>query len=381
MRAIQFGAGNIGRGFIGLLLNQAGYEVVFADVNPAVIEALNEQRGYHVHQVGKQPRSIPVSGVRGVNSAADPQALVAELATADVATTAVGPAVLKFIAPPLVAALRARTSPAPLAIMACENAVFATDRLRDEMRALVDPAEWDELAARAVFANTAVDRIVPAQSTDTLDVTVEDFCEWTVEKTPFGTQIPAIPGAHFVADLQPYIERKLFTVNTGHAATAYLGFANGHEFIADAIREPAILRFVSRALRETSELLIAKHGLSPTAQTEYRETILNRFANRLLPDTVERVGRSPLRKLSRAERFIAPAAECAERGLAYDGLIEAIAAALRFDVADDEESVRMQANLSGMTASEFVAAVCGIAPEHPLFPALITVVERRKLAL
>ena len=39
-KAIQFGAGNIGRGFIGAVLEQAGYHVVFADVNEQVVERL-----------------------------------------------------------------------------------------------------------------------------------------------------------------------------------------------------------------------------------------------------------------------------------------------------------------------------------------------------
>ena len=380
MKAVHFGAGNIGRGFIGLLLSQAGYELTFADVNGPLIDSLAAAGAYQVHEVGERPRTETVRGVHAINSATDPDAVVAALAEADIATTAVGPSILKFIAPHLVAGLRARTTTAPLAIMACENAVNATDSLRDEMRALVEPAEWVELETRAIFANTAVDRIVPAQAADAgLDVTVEAFCEWTIERGPFAGAEPKIAGAHFVDDLAPYIERKLFTVNTGHAATAYFGFEAGIDAIADAIRQPSILKLVSQALRETSELLIAKHGFAPHTQTAYRETILQRFANRALPDTVDRVGRAPLRKLSRHERFIAPAAECAERGLPYEGLLAAVGAALRFDVPADEESVRLQALLSGLPADEFVASVCGIEPSHPLFEPLLAVVERRKL--
>ena len=120
-------------------------------------------------------------------------------------------------------ALRDPSSP-PLQIMACENAINATDLLRDEIVALSGDA-WDALAGRAVFANTAVDRIVPAQPDGGgVDVTVEPFYEWAIERPPFGDEPPVIPGAHFVDDLAPYIERKLFTVNTGHAATAYFVF-------------------------------------------------------------------------------------------------------------------------------------------------------------
>lgn len=381
MKAVHFGAGNIGRGFIGLLLSRAGYEVVFADVNAELIAALAQAREYRVHEVGAAAQTELVTGVRAIDSAQQTAQLIEELASAEIATTAVGPSILKFIAPHLVAALRARTGESPLAIMACENAVNATDILREQMRALVETEEeWAELSARAIFANTAVDRIVPAQSPDAgLDVTVEAFCEWTIERGPFGENVPNIPGAHFVDDLAPFIERKLFTVNTGHAATAYFGFEVGVDAISEAIRQPSILKMVSRALRETSELLVVKHGFSVQQQTAYRETILQRFANRALPDTTVRVGRSPLRKLSRHERFIGPAAECAERGLPYEGLLVAVRAALRFDVPADEESVRMRALLSGMTAAEFTAAVCGLSPEDAIWEPLVRVVEHAKL--
>ena len=47
-KAIQFGAGNIGRGFIGAVLEQAGYHVVFADVNEQVVARINSDRAYTV---------------------------------------------------------------------------------------------------------------------------------------------------------------------------------------------------------------------------------------------------------------------------------------------------------------------------------------------
>jgi mannitol-1-phosphate 5-dehydrogenase len=342
VKAVHFGAGNIGRGFVGLLLHDAGYEVVFADVNAELIDALAASDHYTVHEVGAGAQDRIVDGYRAVNSQTDAAALVEELATADLATTAVGPTILRFIAPHLVAALRARATDAPpLAIMACENAINATDLLRDEIASLSSPDEWPSLAARAVFANTAVDRIVPGQAADAgLDVTVETFFEWAIERGPFGEGAPEIPGAHYVDDLAPYIERKLFTVNTGHASIAYLGAVAGHERLSDALADVAVRRGVERVLEETSALIVADHAFTADEQAEYRGRILQRFQNPDLPDTVERVGRQPLRKLSRRERFIEPAARLAARGEPVDGLLAAIAAALRFRVPSDGSASR-----------------------------------------
>ncbi|MFI5060658.1 MAG: mannitol-1-phosphate 5-dehydrogenase, partial [Actinomycetales bacterium] len=281
MKAVHFGAGNIGRGFVGLLLHEAGYEVVFADVNGELIDALAAADSYLVHEVGEVSSNRVVDGFRAINSATEPDALIAEIASAEVVTTAVGPRILKFVAPAIAAGLAARPADAAaLAVMACENAIGATDLLAVEVLGALPEATRDELAGRAVFANTAVDRIVPAQHPDAgIDVTVEAFYEWVVERTPFGGAEPHIPGVHFVDDLAPYIERKLYTVNTGHATIAYAGFLAGARTISEAIAIPEVRAAAEAALQETSAALVAKHGLEPGELAEYRATILDRFAN------------------------------------------------------------------------------------------------------
>jgi mannitol-1-phosphate 5-dehydrogenase len=379
MKAVHFGAGNIGRGFVGLLLHEGGYDLVFSDVAEALVDAINAADSYTVHEVGEGGEDRTVTGFRAVNSATDAQALVDEIATADVVTTAVGPTILRFVAPHIVAGLGLRDPAAPpLQVMACENAIGATDTLRDEMAAVAADG-WEAVSARAVFANTAVDRIVPAQEPGGgIDVTVEPFYEWAIERAPFGDTPPVIPGAHFVDDLTPYIERKLFTVNTGHATTAYFGAEQGIERISDALAHPEIAGKVEAALLETSHLLIQKHELDAATQHEYRATILQRFRNPALPDTVWRVGRQPLRKLSRHERFVGPAAEAIERDLPVDGLLAAMGAALAFDDPEDAQSVDLQRMLREQSAAEFTASVTGLEPQHPLFPRIEALVSARQ---
>ncbi len=333
MKAVHFGAGNIGRGFVGLLLHEAGYEVVFADVNAELIDALAAADSYDVHLVGDESETRTVTGFRAINSATDEDALVAEIATADVVTTAVGPRILRFVAPVIARGLAARASDAPrLAVMACENAIGATDLLAAElMDGLPDDDTRDELAPRAVFANTAVDRIVPAQAPDAgIDVTVETFYEWVVDRSPFNGNVPSIPGAHFVDSLGPYIERKLFTVNTGHATVAYTGFLAGATTISEAIGIPSVLEAAEAALAETSAAL----------------------------------------------RFIGPAADYVQFvGGVPEALLAAVGAALRFDVPEDSQSFELQQLLQRATAAEIVDDVMGVQQGEELFEPLVEVVR------
>ncbi|GAA1104480.1 mannitol-1-phosphate 5-dehydrogenase [Nesterenkonia jeotgali] len=379
MLAVHFGAGNIGRGFVGTLLHEGGYEVVFSDVAAPLVDALSAAQSYTVHEVGAGGVDRKVENFRAINSEDDPEAVAAEVAAADVVTTAVGPAILRFIAPHVLAGLLQRPAGAePLQVMACENALGATDTLRGHIQDLAGD-QWEQLSARAVFANTAVDRIVPGQPADAgIDVTVEPFYEWAIESGPFGANRPHIPGAHFVQDLGPYIERKLFTVNTGHAAAAYLGSRAGRSKIAEALADEAVFAGVRAALEETSALLVAKHGFAEAEMAEYRETILQRFRNPELPDTVDRVGRQPLRKLSRHERLIGPAVQAQERGLRVEGLLAVIEAALHFESAEDEQAQQLQKLLTELDAEALTTEVTGLGPADPLFSRVRELVAARQ---
>jgi mannitol-1-phosphate 5-dehydrogenase len=377
--AVHFGAGNIGRGFVGLLLHNAGYRLVFADVAAPLIDALNATPSYTVHEVGEGGADHAVDGYTAVNSATDEAGLIERIAGADIVTTAVGPNILKFVAPAIARGIAARADGAgPLAVMACENAINATDILEREIRAAAAAEGLDDGAvdARAVFANTAVDRIVPNQEPGGgLDVRVEPYFEWAIERGPFGGSAPEIPGVTWVDSLGPYIERKLFTVNTGHASAAYFGRRAGAAKISDALADPEVRAKVEAVLAETKALLVAKYGFAPEQQQAHVEKILGRFANAELPDTVERVGRAPLRKLSRHERFVGPAAELAERGMPADALLEAMGAALAFDAHDDEEAVRLQALLaSGASDADLAEEVTGLEAGHPLHDAVVALV-------
>lgn len=380
LKAVHFGAGNIGRGFVACFLHNSGYEVVFADVVPAVVDKLNETKSYKVIEVGTEGTvEETITNYRAINSRTHESDLIEEIATADVVTCSVGPNILKFIAPPIAQGIQKRSDDLkPLSVIACENMINATSALAEHIATKLPQGFLEENINRVRYANSAIDRIVPAQEADAgLNVKLEKFYEWVVEQLPFEGEHPPIDGIHWVDHLEPYIERKLFTVNTGHATAAYHGYNRKKRTVYDALQDKEIMAEVKKALANTSNLIVAKHGISEDEQAAYAKKIISRIGNPHLEDAVERVGRAPLRKLSRKERFIGPAAELAEKGEDCSGLLDAAEMAFRFqNVEGDDESKELATIMASQSPDEIASQICGLQKTEKLYPMIVDVVKR-----
>lgn len=367
-KAIQFGAGNIGRGFIGALLAQAGYEVVFADVSLPIIEKLNEDGGYTVHILDSVCEEMKIENVRAINSAEE--SAIAELATAQMITTAVGPVVLPRIAVTIAKAIAKKCNDNDASIMhiiACENAVRASSALKQAVYENLDEAGKAFAEKFVGFVDCAVDRIVPPVKMEKFtDVVVERYFEWDVDRAGFIGEIPEIAGMTVVDNLDAYVERKLFTLNTGHAITAYLGCLKGYATIAEAIGDAEILENVKAAMKESGKGLIAKYDLDEAAHEAYIEKILTRFRNVHLQDDVTRVGREPLRKLSATDRLIRPTMTAYGYGLPVSHLLKGVAAALHYHNPQDAQSVELQEAVQEKGIREAVKAFTGVEDEEIL---------------
>lgn len=379
-KAIHFGGGNIGRGFVAEFLHTAGYEVVFVDVMDSIINSLQSSKSYQVTEVSEEGESTKtITNYRAINSKTHEEDVIQEISDADIVTCAVGPNILKFIAPVIAKGIDRRTASVPLAVIACENMIGGTDTLHGFIKDNTDPSKVDSLGERASFANSAIDRIVPAQTPDAgLNVRIEKFYEWVVEQLPFGKfGHPDIPAIHWVDHLEPYIERKLFTVNTGHATAAYYGKYAGKKTIADAMKDDYVRNTVRDVLQETASLIVDKHEIAAQEQQDYVEQIINRISNPYLEDSVDRVGRAPIRKLGRKERFIGPAAQLAERNAKYDSLLGSVEMALRFqNVEGDDESFELAKILKENSPGDATVQLTGLERDHSMFSAVAKVVEQ-----
>ncbi len=383
MKAVHFGAGNIGRGFIGALLDKSDYHTTFVDVNKQVIDAINDKKQYNVILADENKDELIVKNISGINSIENPDQVTQSIADADIITTAVGPNILPIIAGAIAKGLRLRTETkenTPLTIIACENMIGGSQLLKEKVYELISADEKEQFERLFSFPNAAVDRIVPNQTNpDPLTVSVEPYYEWVVEGKDIIGEKPPVEGIHYVDDLTPYIERKLFTVNTGHAVAAYLGHYLGYATIKEAMDTEQIQQIVKGALHESGEVLIKKYNFDRSEHQNYIGKIMNRFMNPHISDEVTRVGRGPIRKLGKNDRLIRPAT-------AYIDLIneepvylaKTIAAALNYTSEHDEEAVNLQAKVKELGFVKALQEVSELENDHPLFQLVLDQLDEIK---
>jgi mannitol-1-phosphate 5-dehydrogenase len=383
-QAVHFGAGNIGRGFIGALLTESGYFVVFADIDKNLIKELNSHNSYQIHVLSEKGRTEKVHSFTGASSQkAEVPHAIANPRTRLI-TTAVGPTILEKIAPVIAEGLKGRrlANAGALNVIACENMVGQTQTLKKYVQSHLSDEENAWLSEHIGFANCSVDRIIPAPTSryaNNLDVSVEEFSEWIVDETLLRSPIdPPVQGMILTDSLQAYIERKLFTLNCGHAITAYLGFVHGLQRVDQALANKEIMEDVRGALRESGAALVKKHGFGAEEHERYVERVFSRFTNPKLHDDVERVGRQPLRKLSKGDRLLGPTAMARVYGLPIDNLARGIAAVFLFDVKSDLQSTEMIARINEIGIERAVAEYTGFEEGSEVHDKIITAYKELK---
>ena len=311
MKAVMYGGGNIGRGFIGMLFSASGYEVQFVDVVEAVVETLNRNHSYPVRILSNEGhKDILVDNVSAVDGK-DSNAVAEAIANADIMATAVGVNVLKFIVPNIAEGIRRRMARngGPLDIIICENLMDANKVLEGMLKAQLSDAEQAWMDANIGLVEASIGRMVPVQTEEMKDgdpmrVCVEGYGFLPVDKAAFKGEIPAITGMVPFDPFDFYIKRKLYVHNMGHATCAYLGGLLGLQYIYQAIDVEEIYTVVRLAMEESARALSQKYGVELEAIMAHIDDLLNRFTNVALKDTCQRVGGDPARKLACHDRLI-----------------------------------------------------------------------------
>jgi mannitol-1-phosphate 5-dehydrogenase len=347
MKLVQFGAGNIGRSFIGALFSRARWDVVFVDVDPNLVSLLNKEAYYTVviKREGKADEVRHIGPVRAVDGR-DIDLVGDEIAGADMAATSVGKGALTSVLPVLARGLEKRfnkKSEWPLDIIIAENARNAPELFRNILTRELGPDY--PFSSLVGLVETSIGKMVPLVPKEELDrdplrLFAEEYETLILDRRGFRLPIPEIPGLCPTEPIKAFVDRKLFVHNLGHAAAAYLGYQYdpSERFIAGVLKVKAVEAGVRAAMTEAIRALALEYPQAYSIQelVDHVEDLLARFKNSSLGDTVHRVGRDLPRKLSRDDRLIGAMLLCARRDLPFENIAAVYKAALNFAAPDEK---------------------------------------------
>ena len=374
-KLVLFGAGKIGRSFIGQLFSRSGYEVVFVEKDRILVDALNRYRSYRVVICDTNPETIQVEKVRGI-TVDDVDAIAAEIASADILAVSIGKNGLPHIVPVLAQGLLLREKLFPgraIDLILAENMRNADQYMRQALAEIL-PTSFP-LDERVGLVETSIGKMVPLienHNTDgenLLTVYAESYNTLIVNKEAFINPIPQVQGLDARIDMKAWVDRKQFIHNFGHAATAYLGYLHHPEkaYLWEALEDTGLVCKVREAMAESAAVLQTLYPGVFTDEhlTMHADDLLRRFANRSLGDTVFRVGCDLYRKLSPDDRIVTPL-NCARRsGLPYGKIASVLQAALHFKAKDAAgmmfpDDIRFHEEMERKGAEMMLKEVCGL---------------------
>ena len=367
MKAVMYGAGNIGRGFIGATLAQSGYAVTFVDVSEEVVEHLNEKHSYPVRLVSNdEVRDVEITGVDAIHGLNSEEVAIA-ISKTDLLALSVGANVLPFIASNIAEGIKRRfkITEAPLNIFLCENLMdvkSVMERLLKEHLTTVEQSLFDE---RIGLVTTSIGRMVPVQTQEMKDgnpmrVCVEPYDSLPVDRDAIKGEMPPINKLIPFSPFDFYLKRKLYIHNLGHAVCAYLGMVAGKTFIYEAIEESIICHITRMAMVESGRALASEYSVPMEEISENIDDLLQRFANRALGDTCARVGGDPARKLAPTDRLIGAVVFCQSRGMSYVGITVGVAGAIHYYIREKNEVQ------SDKNARQVLGELCQVEPDSDL---------------
>ena len=344
-KLVLFGAGKIGRSFIGQLFAVSGYEVVFVDISEEIVRELNKRNEYNVIiKSAHADEIIKVGNVRGILGS-ETEKIAEELSVCDIAAISVGQSGLPGVIPVLARGLILRNKKygqKPLDIILAENMRNADQHVRSLLAKCFDEDfPFNEMAG---LIETSIGKMVPimpldVQGNDLLLVYAEPYNTLILDKKAFKNPIPEVKGLAPKDNIKAWVDRKSHIHNFGHAAAAYAGYLANPEviYLADILNIASVKEFARSAMLQSAEVLIRKYPGEFTVNdlTEHINDLLYRFENRALGDTVFRVGCDLKRKLHRNDRILSPLIDGVKVGSQVNNILETFFSGLSFRAKDE----------------------------------------------
>lgn len=387
MMLLQFGAGNIGRGFMGHLFREAGHDVLFVEKDYALVRLINERREYPLRLLDAYTKERVEFMVRGVRAilVEDKATVAASFAKADWVGSAVGIENYPAVAPVLVEGIRKRREQGapPVDIYLCENDLAAHARMKQVLEPYLDDHLREWMGKNVGFVRVSVARMVMGkgqEDQDPLLVVADAYREFPYDVLAQKGIPPGLgsmkPVTHFEAEFQ----RKIYIYNLGHAVLAYLGYLQGYRYVYEGFGDSWVSAVFDGALKETTMALFRKYpGIFDVVEhAQVLHDVRTRFGNPLLKDPIVRVARNPIRKLGPSDRLIGSALLCLEQGVFPGHIATACAAAFLYDWSEDPEACRLQDDIRIKGIETVLQDVTTVRPQSSLGKKIVGEYHRLK---
>lgn len=376
---VIWGAGRIGRGFIGDIFYHNGYEITYIDKAQGLVDLLKQQGQYRVVYAKSADnfKSVDISDYQALHTSEN-EAIQGAFNGASLTALAVYPKDFEEVAQKLQKHLlvRLKYNSTPMNILLCTNLAHAGPKFAELLFSGLDGGERQRLEESTGIIETLVIRMCPNPPADyqnehPLVVWTNGYNELPVDKHGFRGGLPDIQEMRFVEDMRAEEMRKIYTYNMFHAVLAYHGQIAGHRLLVECLADERICNEALGALAEVSQMLQVKYGFSEEDMDAWIESVINHTSNPTIGDTVIRSAADPLRKLQREDRLIGPAMLCIEAGIDPNHLIHAAAAAFFYREEDDQASQELQVSIEKEGIAKVVEDVCGLPEGHAVHERIV----------
>ncbi len=347
-KILLFGAGKIGRSFIGQLFSKAEYEIVFTDINKEIVDLLNEKGCYKViTRDNNHPEKEGDHMVRNVSAIHlnDREQLIDSIVNADIIAVSVGKRGLISLSGLLAAGIEKRyflKKDDPIDIILAENDRNAASIMRKQLLERLTKVPIEQYVG---LVETSIGKMVPITPEeqirkDPLSIIAEPYNTLIVDQLAFRNVIPNIDGLAPKSAMKAWVDRKVFIHNMGHAALAYqANFYNPSlKYTWEALAVKSIWEITQSTMLQSAEILLDIYPAVFTRNqlSSHIDDLLERFSNKALSDTIFRVGCDLSRKLNSDDRLMIPILAGLERGKEYSLILEAWVKGCSFMATDEK---------------------------------------------
>lgn len=342
-KAVLIGAGKIGRGIIAKSLIGAGYSLTVIDVDEQLIALLQAAKSYTVRSLDETTDFTETITGYQAYTLGSKEAKTA-VCNADIIFVSVGVnnlgALMRMVVPHLIK--RVQTNRPPVDMVFCENIVGVSGRIENILHHELG-VDTSVFQGKVGFAGGSVGVVVPP-FTDSLHIVKGPYDDIHVEESALITNV-RIPHFIPVGNFELCIREKLYIYNMAHALVSYIGWLLGYTYVDEAFASPRIIDDARNVMRAVSSALSREYDVPEDGIIKEAEDIEKRICNKLIRDTVVRIGEDPVRKLSCNDRLVGAYRLTQKHGVGCDAILKGIAAGFLFTVPADKAAVKIQTSI------------------------------------